>query len=190
MKKAFTLIELLISIAIFIVIIIAVYTLGANIFSFSNSIRNSFSVEDEARRIIRPIIDEIRSSHRSEAGSFPIFLTATSAMGFFSDVNGDTYPDKTTYRLTGNTLRKLITYYGPNYIPDAVFEVIHNVRNTANEPVFEYFGTNSVPLTQPVSGIDVRLVKMNLFLDVDPNRPPDRINVTTQVQIRNLRDDN
>jgi len=188
-KKAFTLIELLIAIAIFIVIIIAVYMLGANIFSYNTSIRNSFNSADEARRVIRPIIDEIRTSRRSVDGAFPIFLTATSAMGFFTDVNKDSYADKVIYRLYGNTLKKTVSFNGP-VVSESIFETIHNVRNTANEPIFEYYGTDSILLTQPVSALGVKLVKLNLYIDADPNRPPDRMHVTTQVQIRNLRDDN
>jgi len=43
-------------------------------------------------------------------------------------------------------------------------------------------------LGSPVDVSSVRLVKMNITIDRDPNRSPTPINVTTQVVIRNLKD--
>jgi hypothetical protein len=48
-------------------------------------------------------------------------------------------------------------------------------------------GTSS-PITQPVTPTDVRLIKINLIIDVDPNRAPVIKTYTSQVSIRNLKD--
>jgi hypothetical protein len=48
-------------------------------------------------------------------------------------------------------------------------------------------GTSS-PLTQPVITTNVRLIKINLMIDVDPNRAPVIKTYTSQVSIRNLKD--
>ena len=64
----------------------------------------------------------------------------------------------------------------------------------ANEatPIFDYYDTNydgtTAPLAQPVSAIAVRLVKITLIIDKNSLRPPAPITMTTQVSMRNLKD--
>jgi hypothetical protein len=65
------------------------------------------------------------------------------------------------------------------------------IRNGAN-PIFTYFDKNFTgtqpALTQPVNLLNVRLVHLNLQVDVDPAQPPTPITLETSVSFRNLKD--
>ena len=74
---------------------------------------------------------------------------------------------------------------------EVITDIIHGVRNNGS-PVFSYFdssyngSTNS--LSQPVSVLIIRLIKINLTIDDDPNRPPSPMTITTEINFRNLKD--
>jgi hypothetical protein len=69
--------------------------------------------------------------------------------------------------------------------------LITNVYNGYTVPVFEYFDENyngtSTALTQPVNPADVRLIKINVKIDLDPNRAPGPVIYSLQTSIRNLK---
>ncbi len=196
MKRGFTLVELLVVIGIFSVISIAVFTLGRDTFFFNGIIQDSFNTQEEAKRVIRPMATEIRAARQSVEGSYPIDTAGTSTLVFYSDINGDGNTERVRYFYSSSTIKRgIITPTGSplKYTgTEKVNELVHGVRNTNSQPVFEYFdssytGTSS-PLTQPVSVSNVRLVKVNIIIDMNVNRSPTKQTVTVQAEIRNLKD--
>lgn len=85
---------------------------------------------------------------------------------------------------TGNPLE-----YDPQ--SEITSEIVHGVIN-GSTPIFTYYDSNyngnSSPLISPFSVLLIRLVKINLIIDKDINNPPSEIMVTTQVVVRNLKD--
>jgi hypothetical protein len=63
-----------------------------------------------------------------------------------------------------------------------------------DEPIFEYFdssydGSATAPaLIFPVTPINIRLVRITVKIDSDPLQSPDEFIVTTQVSVRNAKD--
>lgn len=196
MEKGFTLVELIIVMAIFTIISIAIFTLGRDTFFFNSIIQDSFNTQEEAKRVIRPLATELRVTRIGVNGSYPIDMTGTSTLIFYSDVNLDGNTEKVRYFLSDAILKRgVITPSGSplSYSgTEKITELVHGVRNTNIQPVFEYFdsgytGTTS-PMTYPISVSNVRLVKVNLYADLNANRSPTKQYITTQVQIRNLKD--
>jgi hypothetical protein len=70
--------------------------------------------------------------------------------------------------------------------------VVHSVRNATSTPIFEYFDSSydgtSAPLSSPVAISVVRLIRVTIVVDTDPNRPFRAKTVTTQVSLRNIKD--
>ena len=143
--------------------------------------------------------NEIRSASESNLGAYPIVTAATSTFTFFSDLNNDGLKEQVRYFVSGSTLQKgVITPTGNPYVYTSGSEVdtivVSNLTNGGSTtlPVFQYYddsytGTSS-PLAQPVSVAAVRVVKINFVIDADPNRSPTSRVVTTQVEIRSLKD--
>lgn len=195
--KGFSLIEVLVGVFVFSLIMIAITSLGRNIFYFNSVSQGGLNAEQEGRKVLRPMINEIRSASPSSLGAYPLAQVGTSTFMFYADINNDALKDRVRYFLVGTTLKKGVikptgnplSYVAGN---EVVTEVIHNVRNGTSTPLFSYYNSSyagtSTPLVQPVTPSTVRLVKVEIIIDSDPNRPPAPVRVTSQVSLRNIKD--
>ena len=197
--RGMTIMELMVSVAILVVVGILVARFQANIFIFNDDIRSDFSSDEQARLIIRPMADEIRSASPSNLGAYPIVQAGTSTFTFYSDINNDGLKEEISYFISGNSLKKSVIVpsgnpYVYNPASQSVTTVVANLANSSSStmPVFQYYddsytGTSS-PLAQPVSALSVRLVQIEFAIAADANRGLTPRIVTTQVEIRDLKD--
>jgi len=190
------LLEIALVIAIFSMMIGIIGKFSRDIFYFDSVFKGGLTSYDDARKILQPIASEIRSASPSSLGSYPIEKASNTEFVFFTDTNNDGIKERIRYFLLGDVLKRgTITPTGSplQYISsnEKITEIVHGVTNGAT-PIFSYYDSNyngsTTPLSQPVSIINVRLVKIVLVIDADPNRPPASVTVTTQVNIRNLKD--
>jgi prepilin-type N-terminal cleavage/methylation domain-containing protein len=198
-ERGMTLVEIMVALAIVATVSIAITSFEKNIFGFKTAISDSLITAQDARTIIRTIVTELRSATPSNNGSYPITNAGTSTITFFSDYDGDGVVDQIRYFASSTKLyRGVITPTGSPLTYGTSSEKISvlaaNLRNTATTSVFSYFdgsynGTSSTTeLAQPVSVTSVRLVKVTLMLDVDQNNAPISRTYTTEVTLRNLKD--
>lgn len=186
--RGFSLVESIVAVAIFSLIVVAVGAFQLDIFRLNNVIQSGLSAQNDARKILRPMIDELRSASESDQGAFPLVTVATSTLIFFSDVDDDGSKERIRYFLDGTDFKKGLTDNGN----EKITEVVHDVVKT--ERIFSYYdssydGTNQGDyLEYPVYPSDVRLIKVELIIDENPNKEPVAIGVSTQVMIRNLKD--
>ncbi len=196
LNSGLTLMELLISMAIFSLMLVMIATFAKNIFSYKRGFTNTLSVYDNARTILQPIASEIRSASVSSLGSYPVETAADNTFTFYADTNNDGLKERNRYFLSGTTLKKGVTQPTGNPLSysgaETTTDIVYNVTNTGGTPIFSYYDTNytgsSAALTQPVNISDIRLIKINLLLDADVNNPPTAVAVTTQISLRNLKD--
>lgn len=195
--SGFTLVEMLVSVAISILVIGAITLFARNTF-YDNSVQSgSLSTVQSAEEIIRNMVSALRSTSPGSDGSYPIVTTATNTLVFFSDIDGNGIKERIRYFLATTTLQEGITVptgspLSYNLSNEQISTLAVGVRNTGSTPIFNYFddtysGTSS-PLTQPVTVSVVRLVQINLLLDQDPNRSPAPRTYTSDVTLRNLKD--
>lgn len=195
-KSGFTLVETIIALAIFTLIISAVGAFQADIFKLNAVIQSGLSSQNDARKIIRPMVDEVRGASESNLGAYPLATTASSTFIFYTDLDNDSLKERVRYFLDGSDFKKGVIkpsgnplVYDPN--DEFITEVVHHVINT---DIFTYFDSSfdgtasSVALNQPVSPADVRLVTVELMVDDNPNKPPATVVVRTQMSMRNLKD--
>ncbi|MFA6006462.1 MAG: prepilin-type N-terminal cleavage/methylation domain-containing protein [Candidatus Paceibacterota bacterium] len=195
-NKGFVLTELLVSIAILAILAIAVSSFSRDVFSLNAYNQERLIASDELRRGLKQFTAELRTAEPSDAGDYLFIVASSSAITFFSDVNGDGTHEKVRYYMSGNILKRGIispTLGSPptyNLANEKIIELVHTVTN--GSAIFSYYPDtytgNSAPFTQPVPIDQVRLVKVNVSVDPDPNRSPAPIVDGTQVTIRNLKD--
>lgn len=195
--KGYTLIEILVAVAIFVLIILVVANFQVNISKYNKSSSESLQSAQDARAILRTMVAEMRSMQPASTGAYPLAAAATSSITFFTDINDDGLREQVRYYLTGTTLKKgIIVPSGSPLTYSSASETFaflaYNIKNGTSTALFDYFdntysGTSS-PLTQPVSVSTVRLVKINLTIDADPNRSPLPRTYTSQAMLRNLKD--
>ncbi|NDB60026.1 type II secretion system protein, partial [bacterium] len=189
-KRGFTLVEIVIVVGILGMIMLVIGAFQRDVFVNSKFAQDSLSTTQDSRNILRMMVRELRTSSSGNDGSYPLISAATSTISFYSDVDADGLKDKVRYYIATSTLTKgLIKPTGSplTYVEaNEVFSILaYNLRNSSSTPLFEYYdnayaGTSS-PLTQPVVISNVRLIKINLMIDVDPNRSPNVKTYTSQV---------
>lgn len=196
MKNGFTLVETLIAVAIFAAVMIAVASFAADSFSYNGSISNSFQTSQSAQLILKTMLAELRETAPASNGAYPIAYAGSTTISFYADANNNGSVEQIGYTLIGTNLYRTVIH--PTGSPAAYLlanqsttTLMSSVRNGASLPLFQYYDANysgtSTPLSQPVTTTAVRLVKVNVMLDVDPNRAPSTVTYTVQAGIRNLK---
>ncbi len=197
MKKGMTLVEVLIALAMFSVVMIAIGTFEINIFSYNRSISSSYNTTQNAQLILKTILKELRELAPSANGSYPLAVVGSTTISFFADSNSDGINEKITYSLIGNSLyRAVIQPIGSpanySYANQSTSTILYDIRNGNSIPVFQYFNTDyngtSSPLTLPAQVTDIRLIKINVALNTDMNKIPTTVIYTVQVNLRNIKD--
>lgn len=195
-ESGFSLIEVLVGIGISTIIGIAIYSFQRDVFSINRVIVSNLSVQGEVRRTLKIMSAEIRTASPSSLGAYALTQTATSSFTFYSNIDSDASKERVRYFLSGTTLKKGIikpsgsplTYNPAN---ELVTDLIHDLANAATS-TFTYYDEDydgtSPPLAEPIDISAVRLVKITLVIDKDPAALPASMTLTTQVSIRNLKD--
>lgn len=195
-NSGFTLAEIITAVAILSLIMVAVSTFQYNVLSYNRSAQVSLTNAQEAQSLIKTVAKELRAMQQSANGAYPIAVAATSTITFFSDTDRDGTEEQVRYYLASSTLyRGIIKPSGSPlaYTGSESTKILATgLRNSSSTPVFEYFdstyaGTSS-PMTYPLTLTSIRLVKVNLTIDTDPNKAPVLRTFTTQTVLRNLKD--
>ena len=195
-KSGFTIVEVLVSIFILTLIGLAVSSFFKDIFSFNRIISGSLTAQDEARRALKTMSAEIRTASPSSLGAYTLVQTATSSFVFYSNIDGDSFKERVRYFLEGATFKKGVIK--PSGLPltynpasEVITELIHDVVNAATS-TFSYYDENydgtTQALAEPINISIVRLVKIIVVIDHDPAQPPGPMTLTTQINMRNLKD--
>lgn len=158
---------------------------------------NSYATEqsvaiDQARKGILDIVECLRGATISDTGSFPIVSVGTSTITFYSNIDNDVNVEKVRYFLDGNILKRGVkksTGSPLAYTSSEEVKVIaENVRNVINiTDIFNYYNNLGVKITDLTKITDITFVKVNLIIDINPNRAPEDFNLRSSVSIRNLK---
>lgn len=195
--SGFTLIEILVSVGILVVIVLAVGSFQGDVFFIGNSVKDNLNSQIDARNVLRKLIAELRSVSPSSLGAYPIASAGTSTLIFYSNIDADAYKERVRYFLQEKSLKRgVIKPSGSPLVYDtgseSVSNVIQDVANSTSTPIFEYFDKNftgtSTPLADPVNIPDVRLIRVTVIIDKDTNRAPGPFTATSQGMLRNLKD--
>jgi prepilin-type N-terminal cleavage/methylation domain-containing protein len=194
-QKGMTLVETLVALSIFLVIMVAVGTFEVDVFSEQKAVSGSLETSQDAQVLLKVIMKELRSMSSSPIGAYPLVTAGTSTVSFYSDANGDGSAEQITYTLIGSSLFRVMNNSGVLSTTTLVTNVRNGSASSSMATLFQYFdqsydgsnSTSSQPLTQPVSLTAVRSIKINLTLDVDPNRSPIAVTYSAQAQLRNLK---
>jgi len=188
--------EVLVSIFILTLIGLAVSSFAKDIFSLNRITSDSLTAQDETRRALKTMSAEIRTASPSSLGAYALAQSATSSFTFYSNIDGDSFKERVRYFLDGTTLKKGVikpigtplTYSPAN---EVISELIPGVAN-ATTSIFSYYDKNydgtTQALIEPIDIATVRLVKITIVVDKDPQTPPSPMTLTTQISIRNLKD--
>lgn len=191
-----TLLEAAISIGIFALIAIVIYSLQIDFVNVTRTVTGQLMAQADARKAVTQMIAEIREAAPSDAGSYPVEAAATSSVTFYSNVDSDNSHERVRYFVAGATLKrgviKAVAGTPPTY--PAASETVTDLAGplvATTTPIFSYYdksysGTSS-PLASPIDLLAVRLVVVSITVDLT-SKSPVPITVSSAVAIRNLKD--
>lgn len=195
-EAGFSLVEFVVVTAVTAFIFISVGQLQRDLLVYDRTLQLTISAQQDARRTFNVMSSSLRVAAIAENGSYPLEIAAAQELAYYSDPEGDGTADRYRYFVENGTLKQGLTPPSgspQDYDPDdeVITDVVPYVFNGAT-PLFEYFpatyaGSGSA-LTQPVNLAVIRLVKITLLIDRDVSLPPAVQTFTTQVMLRNLKD--
>ena len=172
-QKGFTLIEVMIALAIFVMLIFGVSKMLSDIFINSNQEVISMSNIDQARSALSTFTNEIRNSVTGVDGYYPLNQTGDSQIVFFSNYKvSNSAVARIRYYIDGNILYKGVVLpsgspLSYNLLNESVKVVATGISNSGS-PLFYYYdgnyNGNTSALAQPVNINQVRFVKMSLMV--------------------------
>lgn len=191
-NSGFTLVEILISLAIFAGIAFVIGTFMKAIFDYQLLFTQQLTAQQEVDIAFAIMLPEMRSMVPSALGGYAITQVATSSLTFFVDSNADGIADQVRYFLSGTTLRKgVIIPSGNPLVYDGAGEIVTDVAHNVvvGAPIFSYFdaqyaGTEAA-MTYPITLSNIRLIRVDLTVR-DPNKTSP---LSSRIEIvpRNLR---
>jgi prepilin-type N-terminal cleavage/methylation domain-containing protein len=193
-EKGFTLIEILISIAIISLIIGAVGAFQAGIFKSNRLIQSGLLNQQQAKKLIRPFAEEVRGANISSQGAYPIETATDITFSFYTDINNDGLTEKIEYYVENGEFIKSVIEPDPityEYNEENT-EVTKVIRDIIEGPTFYYYGdgytgsSTSTPLTSPVTPNEIKVVKVVVRINSSDSSEVEPFEVSTQVTLRNL----
>ncbi|NTW29967.1 MAG: hypothetical protein HGB34_02435 [Candidatus Moranbacteria bacterium] len=151
-----------------------------------------------ASRAVERTIADLRKVRQGDDGSYPVVSGDDFDLRVFIDIDDDGKTERIHYFLQNGSLMRGITEpttTQPVSYPSgdqSVTTVAMYVANESSEPVFSYYNddypgdTVNNPLSTPISIQEVRLVRVRLIVNVNPNKAPEETNVESIAELRNL----
>ena len=196
MPRGFTLVEALFGMTLFVLIGGAVWYLQNDFTKANALLQSSLTGQHEINRTFKIFSAEIRTTSLSSLGAYPVAEASAASITFYADADRDGLKERLRYFLQNSELKR--GYLKPTGEPlvynpanERVTTVVRDVANGATD-LFSYFDSSydgtSAPLVQPVDALSVRLVKVTIIIDKNGTRAPTAESFTTQVSLRNLKD--
>lgn len=195
-RAGFSIFEVVIVTALFAIVLLAVASLRGNLGVLENLINQKLQSRADLAQTLQIFVTELRSAGPSSLGSYPIEAAATSSIVFYSDVDKDGLFERLRYSFVSSTIEKGVTEPTGNPLTyatssETVTTVVNYVVWQASTTIFTYYDTNytgsEAAMTPPINVSDVRLVKISIYADVNPETSPAPVFFTNTVNIRNLR---
>lgn len=199
-KKGLTLVETLVAIGIFSIGITGFSMLFVNAWKTNHY---TFEMGQSASAVsvgLNRMVSYLRGIRQSDNGAYPVVLADDYELTVYADYDRDNvterlhfyYNDGTVYmgiREPSGTMPK--TYASG----DETTQVIaSHIVNDESEPLFYYYNNNypidtvNNPVATPASVAELRLMEINLKINIDLSRAPDNIEMRSFVRFRNLAD--
>lgn len=193
-EQGFSLTELIVSVALGSIVTLGVLSFSGDTIRFKSEFDGRLQMLDDARRVVRPMADEIRQAQDSSVGDYAIGQVATNTLVIFSDVIDNGYREKIRYFVEDKKLKRgVITPEGLplSYLQE---EKISTLMDNVEGLIFRYYDQSFVgspaqgALLHPFPTSDVRMIEIEVIIDDDVNKEPNPLGqISMFAQLRNLK---
>lgn len=194
-QAGMTLVETVVAIAIYVVLTLTITNSITNLYQTNSYAIAQADEIDNARRGMTQFNRDVKEMTTAEDGNFPIAVIAENRLGYFSDTDQDSNVEYIEYILDGTTLTKYS--YNPtgtpasyNYGTPDKAEVLSLYVQNINQATstFYYFDNAGTQLASTSPLIDVRYIRAQIIVNIDPLRSPGGFMLRSSIAPRNLKD--
>jgi prepilin-type N-terminal cleavage/methylation domain-containing protein len=196
-QSGFTLIELMVSLALFGVVIIAVFGFWRFVNqNYSFSFDQSRAV-DQAERAVAYLTRELRQVRASEIGAYGLEQADDQALTFYADVDGDGQAERVRYWLDGDLIRQGVIQPSGSPVSypsgsEKVTIIVSDVVNGTN-PLFYYYNGDwpadvvNNPLLPASRLLSTRYVRAEVAVRVGDSTQSPTVQVSSGAMLRGLK---
>jgi prepilin-type N-terminal cleavage/methylation domain-containing protein len=199
--QGMSLVEVIVAIGIFSVCMAGLSLFLVNTWKYNSYIYETGQDSLIASRAVNLVVKDLRKIKQADNGDYPVRSASDFDLTVFVDIDEDGDAEKVHYFVdqNSNELRMGVSEPSSSNPPayssgdDSVEILASHIVNDSDQVVFSYFGnnylSNQTPFAVPVDSgeiINIKLIKVNLLVDIRPYQSPDHVTVESFVQLRNL----
>ena len=191
-NRGLTMIESAIWISILSVTLISLMTSILYFYRTNKYAIQQSSAVSSAQSGIERMVRTIREASYSSQGAFPIVSIGQNDFIFYADVDTDPLIEKIHYYISGTNLIQGTTdatgdppVYTTAEIASAISDYVRNL--SAGVVTFRYYDTDGAEITNYAQRANVRFVRVNVVVNVDQNKLPNQLNLSSSAALRNLK---
>ena len=191
-SRGMTLIEMLVSITVFLFAIVAIVSSVQFFYRTNTYAIEQASAVSSAQRSIEEVVKTLREAAYSSNGAYPIVALGPNDMTLYSDIDADPYIERVRYYVQGTSLFRDVTdptgdplVYGSSQTTSLVSETVRNLEQGVT--TFRYYDKNGVQIVDYAKIADLRFIEINVVVNVDPNRLPNQLILRSTAALRNLK---
>ncbi|MFA7169980.1 MAG: prepilin-type N-terminal cleavage/methylation domain-containing protein [Candidatus Paceibacterota bacterium] len=191
--KGFTLIEVVVSIGIFTVLMLAINFLFIALYRQQGADMAMLERTQQAGRLVEVMGRELREARRGENGNFTLAIAENNTLTFFSDIDNDDLAEKVSYFLNAGSLHKNVIEPGADlsYTGTGTNTVVCKEVQNGTSPIFTYYDESYTglegPMSSPVNVLKIKLVGISLTLNSTNRNSSYPLHIETKVGFRNLK---
>jgi type II secretory pathway pseudopilin PulG len=194
-QSGMTLAETIVAVSLYTILSLVLFTAIQSIYQTNAYNFDQADEVNNARRGLYTITRDMREMTFGEDGTFPVVVKEPNLIGFYSDIDRDDSVEYVEFELASTTFYKYVynaTGSPPAYdftTPDETNIISEYVQNSVNgTSTFFYYDTNNQPLDSSSLLTDVRYIRTQIIVNIDPLRSPGEFMLQSGVAPRNLKD--
>jgi len=190
-----TLVELVVVIGIYTVLLLVITMSITNLYKTNAYSFAQANEVDNARKGMTQWNRDAKELTTAENGTFPIAVIDEHHFGYYSDTDQDNLVEYVEYILAATTLTKYT--YNPTGSPasydftapdneEVLSLFVQNINQSTS--TFTYFDDSANQLSSTSPLVDVRYIKAQIIVNIDPIRSPGEFMLRSSIAPRNLKD--
>ena len=192
--RGMSLVEVIVAIGIFSMIALGVSLFFVRIWPLQRFAMDSAKAQLSASQSITDLVKLIRNMRQSDSGEYALEESRSDEIIFFADEDGDGTVERVRLFLSGTNLQMGVINPSGNPITyptnqESIRTIATQVRNGSGgypETLFHYYDDGNEELSGNFSVSDVRMVSIDIYVDVDPSASPIASHFESFASIRNL----
>lgn len=193
-KKGMSLVEMLVAIAVMSIVMLGVTQFFVHIWPMNQFAIDSAEAQLVANQSVTRLTSLFRNMRQSDAGEYALLAVGSEGVAFFADVDADgdverlrVFREDSDLRM--GTIEPAGTPVSYPLDQETLSTLATHVRNGSGglpSEMFHYFDEGNHELTGSFSISDVRMIKIDIFIDINPSLSPEPVHFESFASIRNL----